>query len=90
MLYTYIKVSHALPSQKYQFQCVKHQGYELCWHPDEYCYTDKNHSECRQCTKDICQRMNTEDFPLQCWPKCAAGKLFLFIYSWKLTKHSRN
>lgn len=77
MLLTYIPIVDVLIG-KFQFQCLNHVGYELCIFPDQYC--DDFLQQCRPCSKFICDRINEEDFPLQCYYNCTASKLFLFTY----------
>ena len=70
----------ALPIAKHQFQCISHSGYQLCMFPEQYCHSSAYHSECRPCSKNISDKLNDDDFPLQCSYNCTAGKCRLSLY----------
>ena len=64
----------ALPPVKHQFQCISHSRYPLCMFPEQYCHSDRFSWGCRPCSKDVCDKLYDDDFPLQCRYNCTVGK----------------
>ena len=77
MLSAIVTFVDALPLVNYQFQCISHSVYQLCMFPEQYCHSSGFLSECRPCSKDVCDKLHDDDFPLQCRYNCTVGKYLL-------------
>ena len=71
-----MRLSYSIPIEKFQFQCTGHSGTQLCVFPEQYC--NDFYSECRPCSKDVCDKRDSKDFPLQCKYNCT-GMLFFTL-----------
>ena len=71
LLNEFLVNANVLSLVKHQFQCVNSVGYELCTFPEQYCHEERYYSECRPCSKSICDKFNDAVFPLQCRYNCS-------------------
>ena len=74
ILSQFLVVADVVSLVKHQFQCVSHVGYELCLYPEQYCHTGGYLSQCRPCSKSVCDKLHDADFPLQCRYNCSISK----------------